>query len=443
VALATPPARPDTEEIGANCLAAVLGRWQRGFMSEAGCDPDDLVITRLADVPVPPAGYADVEAHFLAWGLVGTRRGNIDEHLAHWEASAGAPDGPGIRHLIIKRGDLVLGEGWLEHREDGTGRNYREVDDDKRRLAHDVTIDAGQRPGSERLRQILATLPTSQANFPPILNALAVADGEGPASPDLVLLERKIRRLNPSDTRFMRSAFRMSKDIFALQERLRHQCAISAPDAAALMLASQIPSICAQMHPDDPAMARATFSRYLTFVANSTRFAPEVAARLLVAMAVRDGYTEALKAVAAEYYSSAMARREYALDAPDDPMDFARRLYNAAPTTFCVVLICRGLRAAIGDGLPAADEWAKRETSATEFFIRLGDGIFHQYMDFCLGQIRRERDKIVQARADGDDRLAWRLLRDGEFMLRWPRSYRPYLTGEASLPVLRYPTAGA
>ncbi|MFI5067323.1 MAG: hypothetical protein ACHP9Z_25535 [Streptosporangiales bacterium] len=45
------------------------------------------------------------------------------------------------------------------------------------------------------------------------------------------------------------------------------------------------------------------------------------------------------------------------------------------------------------------------------------------------------RDQVAQAQAQGDRRAVRTLLREGEFALRWPRSFRPFLLGDGDPPV--------
>jgi hypothetical protein len=177
--------------------------------------------------------------------------------------------------------------------------------------------------------------------------------------------------------------------------------------------------------------------RRLVAAAEHARHGPEVMARLLVMHAVRDGYAKVLDYAAATYYAWAIAMRDAALAGPPDPLRFGAQLYNAPPYAYAAYLICQGARAALGKS--AQGRWARMQTDAEELFIRIGDGIYAQYRDWCLSQLDRERQKITAAQARGDRREVWKLIRNGEFGLRWPRSYRPYLLGEAPAPAVEYP----
>jgi hypothetical protein len=444
------PVQAKTGEAGALYPIIVVRGIRKGSVSSvsSGGDGDRVPITRLADVPLPTGGHALIEANLLGWGLVGCQAGNINFKLAHWEAAAlaGAPDGPGLRHLTVELGGTVVGGGWMEHRPDGTGRTYFDVGDDDRRRAHKVTVDLAREPGSERLRQIISALPPKQARWRPPHNALAAGSLVGSLAqarrPSLSALERLPRRLGPAPKDFVAGAASISSEIFALKTRLRHEWAITAPDAAALLLAAQVPLACGQIYGKNSEAAWRIYCKYLTAAIGHISRAPELAAEKMIAQVARDGCYKALDAVASVYYSTAVEFRDAALDGPADPLRFAWQLYSVGPYAYAVMLICHAARSTLRRNSSKSERWARTQTGAAELFLRAGDGICFQYMDFCLGRIGQEREKVAAAQARGDHRAVWKLIRDGEFGLRWPRSYRPYLMGQARLPAVKPPVEG-
>ncbi len=401
-------------------------------------------VTRLADVPLSAPGQALIEANLLGWGLVGCGPGTINMHLDHWEATlqVSVPDGPGVQHMTFELGGVILREAWLEARSDGTGRNHLIADDEMRRRAHDVRLDLAHEPGSERLRRIIARMPLKQARWPPLHNALAAGSLLHPARPDLSALTPLRRQVGPGTAGSSIQALGISSQIFALKQRLRHEWAITALDAAALMVAAQVPLTCSQVHSADGDATWRIYSQYLAATLRGIDDGPQRAVAKLVTRAARDGYHDALDALASSYYSTALQFRDAALDGPPDAMRFAWQLYNVAPYAYAVVLISRSVRATLRKNSARSEAWAHRQTAATELFLRVGDGIFYQYLDFCLGCLKHERARVATAQARGDRRGVWKLVRDGEFMLRWPRAYRPYLMGRAGLPAVHYPNEG-
>jgi hypothetical protein len=404
------------------------------------------LITRLADVPLPSGGHALIEINLLGWGLTGCRAGDIDRHIAFWEASveAGLSDSPGLAHLLVELHGSPLGGGWIEKRADGTGRNYLAVDPARHAGTHQVRLDLARRPASERLRLLLASLPHEQARWQPPHNALFTADTAllPVRHSHLLTIEGLVAEgLGPDASGWSPLAAGVSAQIEGQLQQLRHDWAIDAPEAAAYLLAAQLPAACAQQHPGSADLAELIHRRYLLIAAEHVRDGPDAMAMQLVSEAAAGGYARVLNAVADMYYTRALVARDAALDGPPDPMQFGRQLYNVAPYAYAVMLICAALRTLIGQ--PAAPGEvagrARLQTDATELFIRVGDGIFLQYMDWCLALLDREREKVAAAQARGDRREVWKLIRGGEFALRWPRSYRPYLLGEAPVPAVRYP----
>lgn len=408
---------------------------------ESGSDPgNELPVSRLADVPLPSGGYVLIECNLLAWGLVGCRAGDIDRHFAFWEAgvAAGLTDGPGLAHVVYRTDGAPLGGGWIDARADGTGRTHLVVDPPRHGPAVEVIVDLTSDPASQRLRRILDSGETGH-RWQPARNALLAASaGLVPRRQELIAIERLVmERIGADADGSAPISAGVCEEISKQVGKLRHELAIDAPQAAGLLLAAQVPIACAAQHPGDTALAELVRRRYLVAAAEHARHGFEVMARLLVMHAVRDGYAKVLDYAAATYYTRAIGMRDAALDGPPDPLRFAAQLYDAPPYAYAAYLICQGARAALGKSAPGG--WARMQTDAEELFIRIGDGIYSQYRDWCLSQLDGERQKIAAAQARGDRREVWKLIRNGEFALRWPRSYRPYLLGKAAAPAVDYP----
>jgi hypothetical protein len=381
------------------------------------------------EAPLPQGTEILAEIHLLAWSLVGSVAGNADRRLA---MSNVTDPGDGFIHAVYVQNGAVVGEGWHDRRADGSGRRYHDVPEDRRASAREVRIDIGVRPASDRLRRMISAVPEPQL----IQSALDCADrGFTPyaAEPGLLEIHHEIvARLLHSDLQRIAD---LPQLIYNRQKHRRRMWSMDARATAAARFAAQIPAVCAAAHEDDPKRSVATYRELITVAADRLRAGWWDMTEQLVTEAVARGYAAQLDKLGADLLAEATRFRDAAVEAPPEPVRFAGLLYDAAPPAFAAAWLSHSgqkSRAVPGE---FASAWAHRETVAEEMFARISDGLWYQAVDWITGSLWEVRRQIAEAQARGDRRAVWTMLRDGEFGLRWPRSFRPFLSGEGDPPV--------
>jgi hypothetical protein len=394
--------------------------------------PPGTLTQAFEEAPLPQGTEILAEIHLLAWSLVGSVAGNADWRLAMGNVTDLRD---GFIHTVYVQNGAVVGEGWHDRRADGSGRryhDYHDVPEDRRALAREVRVDISVRPASGRLRRMIGAVPEPEL----IQNALDCADRAFTpyaAEPGLLEIYHEIMAtLSHSDPQ--RTAD-LPQLIFNRQKHRRRMWSMDARATAAARFAAQIPAVCAAAHEDDLKRSVATYRELVTVAADRLRAGWWDMTEQLVAEAVAMGYAAQLDKLGADLLAEATRFRDAALEAPPEPVRFAGLLYDAAPPAFAAAWLSRSGRKSRAVPWKFASAWAHRETIAEEMFVRISDGLWHQAVDWITGSWWEVRRQVAAARARGDRRAVWTMLRDGEFGLRWPRSFRPFLSGEGDPPV--------
>jgi hypothetical protein len=439
--------RSTVAPVGVHCLASSAASCALRYLAEEFQQVRMLANRFLDSVPVPTGGDLLVEINLIGWGLVGGTAEGLNALLAYQEvaAAAGVPERAALVHVTYERNGVKVGEAWHESGTDGPGHAPGELGSRDRASAYEVKVDVGRQPASDRLRRLLAALrpEVDPARLPMAYNALAVADRvltPSAADPELLAAQRLILAqmlaIPTGGGPAVVPLLSASRAIFDHMKRGRHLWAMDARAAATLLLAAHVPAACARARWGNPTSAAREYRRLLALAADRLHAGRWEMTGELVVSAVRDGYLEALDSLGAYLNAEAVALRDSALGGPPDPLEFAGRLYDAAPFAFAAGWLCRSAREHATDPARARD-LAQREAAADDLFLRLCDGLHSQLSDWALGGLWAERAMITAARARGDSEGAWRLLSAGELALRWPRSYRPFLLGEGPAPAVR------
>jgi hypothetical protein len=381
------------------------------------------------ETPPPHGTEILAEIHLLAWSLVGPVAGAADMRLA----MSNAHDPPdGLVHTVYVRDGAVVREGWHERRPDGSGRRYHGAPGDSRLPSHEVRVDLSVRPVSDRLRKLITAVPEPQL----IQGALDCADrsltplyGE----PGLLEIHHEIvATLSRPDLNRIAA---MPQILYDRQKHWRQTWSMDARATAAARFAAQVPAACAAAHEHDLKRSIATYLHLATVAADRLRAGWWDMTEQLVTEAVEMGYAAQLDKLGTDLLAEAIRFRDAALQAPPEPVRFAGLLYDAAPPAFAAAWLSRIGRKSRHVPAELADAWAHRETVAEELFARISDGLWYQPVDWITGALWEVRRQVADAQARGDRRAVWTMLRDGEFGLRWPRSYFPFLSGERGPPV--------
>lgn len=414
-----------------------------GAAAESGAEP-----TSFDDAPLPTGRALLVELNLIGWALVGGTAEGLNSLLAYQEAAAGAgvPPRGALAHVVYERDGVTVGEAWHDGRMDRTGRNPAGLSPQDRESAYQIKVDLAHQPASDRLRRILAALEpeAGQTRLPTVHNALSVADRAlSPWAPDPELLAAQrlivahVLSIPVGGAGPVVPLLNASQAIYDHMKRGRHMWAMDARAAAALLLVAHVPAVCARARGPDPAQVATEYRRLLALAADRLHAGRWEMTGELVVAAVRDGYLGPLDALGSYLAAEAIALRDAALDGPPDPLDFAGKLYDAAPFAFAAGWLSRWVREHAAVQSASGQDWASRETESEELFSRICDGLHSQLLDWILGGLWAERRRVAAARARGDRDGVWRLLAEGELALRWPRSYRPFLLGEGPAPAVR------
>jgi hypothetical protein len=406
-----------------------------------------------ADLPLPVGRAILVEINLIGWALVGGTAEGLNALLAYDDAAAlaGLPLRGALAHVIYERGGATVGEAWHEGRLDRTGRNEADLSRAERASACQIRVDLRRQPASDRLRKILAELvpEADPAQLPTVHNALAVADRTMSLSapdPELLAAQRLIvahvLTIPTGGAGPVLPLVNASQAIYDHMKRGRRMWSMDARGAAALLLAAHIPAACARARGSDPATMAREYRRLLALAADRLYAGRWEMLGELIVRVVRDGYLAPLDALGSHLSAEAIALRDAALDGLPDPLDFAGKLYDAAPFAFAAGWLSRWV--VEHAALPAAHtaDWARRAADAEDLFVRICDGLHSQLLDWILGCIWVARADVSAAHARGDRDRVWMLLREGEIALRWPRSYRPFLLGEGPEPTVRLAPSG-
>ena len=375
--------------------------------------------------------------------LVGGFAGKLDETTASGIArrDAGVPEF-GTIHIVYEQQGVVVRDLWVEARSDGTGRQGSQVDAAARRDAYEVRVDLDSRPVSARLTATLDELKSRAAQagiddlamFVPFQNALTVTERAGwPYDPELVEISLLLRHLAASGSANTGWANAADTVVQHMREK-RHALAIDARSAAAILIAAHVPATCAADAKLRSLDAERTYRELMAVAADRLRGGMWPMLEELVKGVANSGRIAALYFVAEQLLAEAVALRNRALEAPSDPVEFSRKLFDIPPYAEAAKLICQWARE------PAQASWAdaftRRQTQAEELRARASEGLYAQYFNWVDQRHLHERSLVAAAQARGDRRAVFRILREGEFRCMRPRSYRAFLEGHGEPPTI-------
>jgi hypothetical protein len=208
----------------------------------------------------------------------------------------------------------------------------------------------------------------------------------------------------------------------ALAGRTRGE--LSTWPAAALLLAARLPPAVAAGVPAGRQTVES--ARHLGFAILELGVSAWQAIHGPPHKALREGHGAAVLAVARDLQAAAERHRDRALDGPADREHFSEQLLLALPYALGAMQLDRFLLAAS----PDVDHAVRaHSTAAEEMFVRLQDGLVHQWLDCDDARLREDRDKIIDARQRGDALAVHLLLREAELGLLRPRAARDWLLG--------------
>ncbi|PXW97382.1 hypothetical protein [Mycolicibacterium moriokaense] len=390
---------------------------------------------------------AHVVLNLTGPALVGGFAGQLDEFTAGAIArrDAGVPE-VGTVHTIYERRGVVVRDFWSESRLDGTGRHGSHVDAAARRNAYEVRIDLDSRPASARLKAALDVVEARamqagmdramvEAMFVPFHNALAVTDRAGyPFDRELIDISALLRHLALFGSAPTGGWATAADDVVKHMRAKRFALEIDTGSAAAILIAAHVPATCAVAAEALSLDAARTYRELMALAAERLRGGMLHMLKELVEGAASDGYLGALYFISERLLAEAVALREHALDSPPDPVEFTRRLFDIPPYAEAAKLICQWARECVHAS--AVDLWARRQTQAEELRVRAAEGLCSQYINWVNEHHMQERRLIAAAQARGDRRAVFRLLREGEFRLMRPKSYRSFLEGHGAPPAI-------
>ena len=398
---------------------------------------------RIRELPLPEEGWALCELNLLGWALVGLWAGGLDRHVAQFDAPGKQEDltRNGLTHCIRKSGGRIVGEYWVTIRSDGSARHYDEcpaAEDVTGFDRYEVVIDQDEPVASARYRSILAALaermPADEHDI--MRNPLIVTERADRTIRCEVLQDAarmlKERYLDPIGREGMAAVQRLDDagpDLERYMRRHRHLLAIDAHEASVLLMAGGLASAVSTRADE---WMPVLYGEYLARAADQLATGQWEPMRHVVSEALRAGYHDALDSLAVLYYETAKQYRDVALDAPAEPWEFGRRLFNAVPYAAAAAILSDWVVQLAG----STPRWVSRQSQAEELVVRIADGLSHQWLSWAIGDqggIPRERRLVEEARLRGDDAEVRRLLLTGEYALLRPRSYRAFLTGEHAL----------
>lgn len=389
------------------------------------------------EIPIPGAIDAIVDLNLLAWTLVGAVGGSLDIRHPYTmaAAAAGVPELGATVHAVLELNGVEVENGWQQARLDATGRHGPQVDDASRAAAFEIRVNLDEHPASARLRALITLfepyVPASELR--PARNALLVAHRLNYLpDPELMWVSDMIATALADENADLTA---VPHAVLAHMQTRRDDLAIDARSAGAMLIAAYITESCAGSH-TDPAQAMLAYRKLLALAAISMQHGDWRNSDGLVARAAGDGYLGHLATLAEQFYSRAKIYRDYALASPPDPLEFARRLYEIAPYAAAAAWIGSAVRAAQAEQTqtPEHSALAKVATDAEELAVRTSDGLDIHYMHCVIGQIHQDRRAVAAAVTAGQRDEVFRFLREGEFRLTRPQSYRAFLEGKSPDP---------
>jgi hypothetical protein len=391
---------------------------------------------------VPYAVSAGTELNLLGFGLVGGRAGNCDAWVSLMSALATARvPSVGTVHVVFERGGKVLTDHWFHGRADGTGRHGNGIDPTSRADEYGVRVDLDSRPASARMQSVLAEVEARAARkgldaapLVPFHNALTVTHraATSPFDPELVELSTLITNftdLRSASTDWLTPA----TEVMRFLRSKRFAMAVDVRSAACVLIAGQLPVACASIAAANSQDRARAFREIITLAAEGLRSGMQDILKNVVAAVMQTWLVNAVDLVSAHLITEANKLRDDALDSPPDPVEFSRRLFQVPPYAVVAKLLCQWGREC--QPPPELDEkWSRRQQQAAELGARAGEALCAQHFSWITGGHYYERQLVQAARARGENRAVFRLLREGEFRCMRPRSYRPFLEGTGPPP---------
>jgi hypothetical protein len=394
------------------------------------------------DLPLPEGAWASAELNLLAWALVGAWAGGLDGYVAIEEADGKQPDltRNGLTHIIKKSAGQVIGEYWQVIRTDGSSRHYDALPagDLSGFDRYEVELDVDQAWASARYRTILGSLsPYMSPDQREIMTNPILATDRARLRTECAVLqdasrmvaERYLEPIGREGESALHHLDGASSDLHRHMIEQRERLSIDANEASALLLAADL---AAAASASEAGWRAGTYGEYIARAADELATGRWDNIGRAVSQALGSGHGDALGRIADAHYEAAKRRRDFAMDAPAEPLEFTRRLFNAAPYAATTANLSKWAAQVAG----APREWVKRKTETEELFVRLSTALSHQWLSWASGaqgSIPAERLLVEEAQRQGDDAEVRRLILDGEYALRRPRSYRAFLLGERPL----------
>ena len=387
--------------------------------------------TDYSALPLSSGEPAVSEAILLAQALVGCQPAQLETRLAvRHEIARNKIQLPGILHVFVTINGRDVGESWIEVRADGSGRSYTEHDvPDGGAGASILTVDIGDQLAQSRLSRLISVIGPIAAAQDLILlrNALAVCrrDELGEPEPALILLATELtdRYLEPILFEGTREWFNAITEmpnqpdlVTDILVRCRSEWSISATSAATMLAVGSLPKYCAEAEAKagSSTTSVACFVRYLKKAVGAIILGDSVFS--IVGDAVRDGYREAMGALASDFYAQAKEYSNAAMNGPAERVQFGRALAIAAPFALAAYQVAEQLNL---NQFPS--QWA---TPANELYVRLCGGLIFQWSDWISGEDSADLAEYAAAVGRGDKIAAWQVLGAGEDIFRRPRSAR-------------------
>ncbi|GGM36277.1 hypothetical protein GCM10012275_04400 [Longimycelium tulufanense] len=398
----------------------------------------------LAEVPLPRGQAALAEAVLLGRALLGAEPQFLEQNILvreAWEA-AGLPD----RDVTVRMITKGLGPGAKKHYicldEHGAGRHH----DDSYRppgRVRTLRVRLGRTPARDRflslnrhLAEQLLEAEAIEATGGPPPHPVALRRGRFVANAahaiDHCVLDEPHPELRELSDQFRRTALLSPEGVpLSAAEGLegeangrRDEGRLGSTAAAALLVVARLPSAIAAAGQAQ----RVEFTRFFSFGMLELGVSPGQAIYGLCGKALREGHAEVVFRAAEDLLREAERRRDTALDGPPDRDAFGELLFAAAPYALAALLLASA----------AADEGSSAElavqATAEELFVRLQDGLVHQWADLGDVRLREERRQIREAQQRGDTLTVNLIVREGELGLHRPRAVRDLLLGKMPWP---------